>query len=63
MSPTVIVANYILPRIIDFWTLAIDPFLIFFNLNFSETGLCLLPQVNSILSWAQSLEIGPISGL
>jgi hypothetical protein len=30
--------------------------------NVSESGLCLRPQVKILLSWAQSIDVLPISG-
>jgi hypothetical protein len=45
-------------QLLCFWTLSIDLFV--FKDNVLETGLCLHLQVD-ILSWAQSIELVPIS--
>jgi hypothetical protein len=33
-----------------------------FSDNVSDTLLCLRPRVKNLLCWAQSIELGPISG-
>jgi hypothetical protein len=35
---------------------------IFVYNNVSETGICFHPQVRSLFSWVQSIELVPISG-
>jgi hypothetical protein len=45
--------------IIDFLVIIHCPF---FLKKVSESGLCLRPQVKSLPSWAQSVELVPISG-
>jgi hypothetical protein len=47
-------------RLLAFWTLCIVQF--FLRHNVSETGICLHPQEESLLGWAQSIELVPISG-